>query len=52
MGCGCRKKSRQEPQVIVPTPVPTPQTPEQQHAQEMNEWNGGNIIIEETKEEN
>lgn len=63
MGCNCKNKPRQQPQVIMSTPVPDnafyggtaeriPQTPEELHAQQMNEWNGGNIKIEEDKEEN
>ncbi len=47
MGCNCKKNVRQEPKVITSEPTPTPspikvpQTPEELHAQEMNEWNGG-----------
>jgi hypothetical protein len=36
MGCNCKKQ--QEPQ---PTPTPVPQTPDELHAQEITEWNGG-----------
>ena len=36
MGCNCKKQ--QEPQ---PTPTPIPQTPDELHAQEITEWNGG-----------
>jgi hypothetical protein len=49
MGCNCKKNVRQEPKVITSTPqvIQLPQTPEEQHAKEMNEWNGGDIKIEE-----
>lgn len=33
MGCNCKKKKEQE--------VVIPQTPEQQHAIEITEWDGG-----------
>jgi hypothetical protein len=56
MGCNCKKNVRQAPQVITseptPTPLAVPQTPEELHAQEMNNWNGGEIKIEEPKQEN
>ncbi len=53
MGCGCKKKPRQEPVVISqPTPTNVPQTPEELLAQELNKWNGGAQIIDEPKEEN
>jgi hypothetical protein len=66
MGCNCKKNVRQAPQVIMsqPTPQeedwynnidiiePIPQTPDELHAQEMNKWNGGQIKIEEPKQEN
>lgn len=45
--CNCKNKPRQEPEVIISQPSPTPepinipQTPEELHAQEMNKWNGG-----------
>lgn len=54
MGCNCKKNVRQAPQVITSTPEPTivPQTPEELHTQEMNQWNGGEINIEEDKQEN
>ena len=54
MGCNCKKTVRQEPQVITSTPEPIrlPQTPEEQHAKEIIEWNGGDIKIEEDKQEN
>lgn len=55
MGCGCKKKPKVVTQVITspePTPIIIPQTIEELHAREMNEWNGGNIKIEETKEQN
>jgi hypothetical protein len=32
--CNCKK----QPQ---PTPTPVPQTPDELHAQEITEWNGG-----------
>lgn len=37
MGCNCGKR---KPQVIEPKPVPTPvpQTPDEQHAQDMTEY--------------
>ena len=46
MGCNCKKNIRQEPQVITspqptPSPINVPQTPEELHAQELNQWNGG-----------
>lgn len=54
MGCNCKKNVRQEPKVITSVPEPTqvPQTPEELHAQEITQWNGGNIKIEEDKQEN
>lgn len=48
MGCNCRKKARQEPQVV----KSVPQTPEELHTQQMMQWNGGNIKIQEDKQEN
>lgn len=46
MGCNCKKNVRQETQVITspqptPSPINVPQTPEELHTQEMNNWNGG-----------
>ena len=35
MGCNCKKR---EPIVTTPVPTPIPQTPEQYHAQQLNEW--------------
>jgi hypothetical protein len=54
MGCNCKKNVRQEPQVITSTPqvIQIPQTPEELHAQELNQWNGGDITIEKDKQEN
>jgi hypothetical protein len=66
MGCNCKKNVRQAPQVIMSQPTtqeedwynnidiiePIPQTPDELHAQEMNKWNGGQIKIEEDKQEN
>jgi hypothetical protein len=54
MGCNCKKNVRQAPQVITSTPEPikVPQTPEELHAQEITAWNGGEIKIEEPKQEN
>lgn len=50
MGCNCKKNVRQAPEVIMSTPTPAPinipQTPEELHAQEITQWNGG-IQIEE-----
>ncbi len=44
MGCNCKKK-KEEPVVI-------PQTPEQQHAIEITEWDGGmNIEIKLPEQE-
>ena len=45
--CNCKKKPRIEPQVI----KSVPQTPEELHTQQMNQWNGGIIKIEEDKQE-
>ncbi len=45
MGCNCKKK-KEEPVVI-------PQTPEQQHAIEITEWDGGmNIEIKDLNTQN
>ena len=55
MGCGCKKKPK-VPTIVVSTPEPSPiiipLTIDQLHGKEMNDWNGGNIKVEETKEEN
>lgn len=54
MGCNCKKKPKKE-LVVISSPEPTPQvikipqTPDEQHIKEMNEWNGG---IDKTKQEN
>jgi hypothetical protein len=36
MGCNCGKKKA--PVVVTPEPIVIPQTPEQQHAQEMDKY--------------
>lgn len=50
MGCNCKK----QPTVInpQPTPEPIPQTPEELHAKEITEWNGGQQITDNKTEEN
>jgi hypothetical protein len=40
MGCGCKKPKNVEV-VVTPTPTPVPQTPDELHAQQITEWNGG-----------
>ena len=52
--CNCKKNVRQAPQVIMSTPerIKVPQTPEELHAQEITNWNGGEINVEEPKQEN
>lgn len=55
MGCGCKKQPKVQTVVMTspePTPVKIPQTPDELHAMEMNQWNGGNIKIQDDKEEN
>ena len=56
MGCNCKKNIRKEPQVIMsqptPEPIKVPQTPEELHAKEITEWNGGEINIQQPKQEN
>lgn len=53
--CDCRKKKRPEPviediQVVNVTIVP--ETPEQQHSNDLNNWNGGPAINENKTDDN
>ncbi len=45
MGCPCKNKKPE------PTPPPIIESPEQLHAQEITEWNGGEEIKEDKTEE-
>lgn len=51
--CNCKKKPRRETIVITqPQVIRLPQTPDELHTEELNQWNGGEIKIEEDKQEN
>lgn len=59
MGCGCKKR---EPIVVTPLPkyediqvvnvTIVPETPEQQHSNDLNNWNGGPAINENKTDDN
>lgn len=61
MSCGCKKTPKKPLRVITgqqptPEPIKVPQTPEELHAQEITEWNGGfpkniAIILKEDEEQ-
>jgi hypothetical protein len=55
MGCNCKKNVRQAPEVIMSTPqvIKVPQTPDEQHAQDMQTYiNNLPQQVEEDKQEN